>query len=173
MEWNWKEKGTETIFDVAIAFVGGWLVKKGLKSLSPIKTWGKNVLSINKTKSNAQESLGLIMAVIRFSKDPMWIMNLKGEFEHGNPAWCELFGFEEEEDAHFMGWMRIVPDEYIETMVNRNKQFIKHPNNFDGEVILMHIHTKEKIVRRCTTHLIYDENKKPIKSIGILEIIKN
>ena len=174
MEWKdgWKDKVSETIVIGVITFIGSWLVKKAKKSITPINEWAKGIKTISKTKNDSHYTLELVKMLLYLSSDPMWVMTIKGEFESGNKAWCELVGFEDDRQALYMGFMRCIPDDHADIIRQRNKDFAEHPVEVEEIITLKHIVTGKEFEVNCITKLIYDENKKPIKLLGKLETIK-
>lgn len=168
---DWKEEVAKTAIGGILIFAASKIYKILKKGLKPAGKWTKNVFNINDTKKDVQYSIELIKVLIHFNSNPMWIMGIDGSLEYANPAWCDLTGFEEEEHAHFMGFMRCVPDRFQDLITRMNTEFIRHPNEVEWEITLMHVGTKVEFTRLCITKLIKDENQKPIKSIGILKLI--
>ncbi len=174
MDWKevWRDKVPEILIGGAATFIGSWFVKKAKHSTGPLNNWFRAFIEINKTKKDATYAVEMFKTLMYFSEKPFYIMTAKGEFEWANPAWCELTGFEDYEEARFMGWMRCIPDEDEDRMRQVNKDFAEHPNNSEGIITLMHIKTLVKFEMRYINKLLKDENKKPFKSLGILQPIK-
>jgi PAS domain-containing protein len=169
---EWKDKGTETILAGVIAFIGSVFLKIAKKNFVPIKTNFKNIGEIGKIKTDSHYNNELIKAFMQLSPNPMYLMDLQGSMETVNTAWCEKTEFRDPEDATGNGWLRAIPDEELEKMKRKNEAFMEHPSNVEGTQIMMGIYSNIPFKAHFKTVLLKDENEKPYKVLGILEIIK-
>ncbi len=168
---EWKEEVAKTAIGGLLIFVGTQLYKIIKKAAKPIRTGFTNIGKIEILLVDSHYGLEQIRALMHVMPYPVYLMDMDGGLEWVNPAWCELVGFNDPDDAYGNGWMRTVPDEGLEQMRQRNEDFVKHPSNSSGEIIMMHIHSKEKFTAKFRNELLYDEHKKPFKSLGILRDI--
>jgi len=169
---EWKEDALKAAVVALLGFIGHAFLKNFKNTISPVRKIFKDINKVDRIEDDGHYASQLLQSVIHIMPYPMYIMDIKGDLEYVNPAWCEVTGFRDPEDAYGMGFMRAIPDADAEMMMRRNEQFIKHPSNFEGVVNLRHIYTGEEFKANCRTELIYSKDKKVIKTIGILDIIK-
>ena len=169
---EWKEDALKATIVALLGFIGHAFLKFFKRSIYPLKKVLKDANKVNGLEVEQHYISQLLQSFIHVMPYPMYIMDIKGDLEYVNPAWCTVTGFRDPEDAYGMGFMRAIPDRHVELMMKRNEQFVKHPSNFEGVVTMQHIYTLDEFTANCRTELIYLKDKKVFKTIGILEIIK-
>lgn len=172
---DWKEKTLYegVILVSAIAFTK-WMLKTFKEGVATLKKKIKDADKIDHIEARIIYNGQYLKAIVHLSESPMYLIDVKsGDLEDVNPAWCELLGFSNEEDAHGMGFMLAIPEEDIDRVLEQNDRFTKHPSNLVGLINFQHIKTKEKIVCLFRNIVLDDVHGKPEKALGILKVISS
>lgn len=169
---DWQEELKKVGIVGISGFLGHIFLKYGKKSIHPIKKIFRNADKVDKVITDSHYNHELIKAIMQLLPSPIYLMDLQGSMECANKAWCDVTEFRDPEDAHGNGWLRAIPDEELDRMRKRNDDFVKHPSNIEGTQMMMGIYSKKPFKVHFKTVLLDDENQKPFKVLGILEIIK-
>jgi len=171
---DWQEELKKVGIVGISGFFGHIFLKYGKKSIHPIRKIFRNAEKVDKIISDSHYLLELTKAILHTSPCPVYMMDTEtGNLEYVNPKWCELTGFRDPDDAYGNGWLRSIPDEGLDSIRKVNDDFTRHPSNSEGEIIMVHIYSKEKFKAKFRNEILFDEHKKPFKSLGILtEIVK-
>lgn len=169
MAWDWSDTFKGLIATV-VGFVGSRSVKKmkpSYRQFIKFLAVAKKTDEIHVTTTVLKASL---LALYNVDKDPIFILNPKGELTYCNPAWVELTGMEANEAKGF-GYSRAIHPDDKERMAKERDDIINHPAPFFGRVKFKHMETGETIVVICRTELIYNGTEL-IETLGRLYILK-
>jgi len=168
---DWKEDTLKAAVVAILGVIGHAFLKFFKKSVLPLVKTYKDIGKFDKIVTDTHYSLELVKAIMHISPQPMYLMDLHGNMEYVNAAWCEKTEFRDPDDATGYGWLRAIPDKELDNMRRKNDDFVKSPSNVEGTQIMMGIYSNKEFTVHFKTVLLDDENKKPFKVLGILEII--
>ena len=139
---DWKEKFTEISFIGVVGFVASWLLKWGKKTIKDYTSGASEIKNLSEVVRRLNEVEEFKLAMMHFNSNPMFIVDDDGSLEYVNPAWCEMTGFKNPDDALGMGYMRAIPERFKDEVIDMNEKAVRHPSTFEGEIIFQHLYDK-------------------------------
>lgn len=168
---DWREKGIEAIYLGVIAFLGSAFVKRFKPSLKGAKRMYGVIDEVDVLKKEVGVLKDLIQKILYTAPDPIFKVNNKGEVIFVNPAWLQMTGVRTEKDAFGFGFMKAIPEDDRDAMVDQSEMLTKHPSAFEGEIRFQHLVTDDIILTICRSEPVF-YNGEHIETIGRLTIIK-
>lgn len=175
MEVDWVIAGVKTGV-IALSGVVATHYRK------PFYNWIKAQIKLNneylKLKSRVDELEGKMFVIdckrkagIHTDKQPTFKVNTKGDLIYVNPAWSELFEYDDPENAYGLRFMDIIhPDDY-ERVKAIHRDTINSPSGFNDPVKFRTRKTKKTINTICVTDLLHDKTGVLIGIMGRLHVL--
>lgn len=168
---EWKEKATDILFVGVSGLVGGWIVKKFWPSVKNAKRMYGLLTELDWLKKEVVVMKERQFKILYTAPDPIFICNPKGEVTFVNPAWLQMTGIRTEKDALGFGFMKAIPEEDRDNLLEESERLVEHPGSYEGIVRFQHIGTTDIVTTMCRSEPYY-YNGEHIETIGRLSILK-
>jgi len=161
-----------SIFEALIIGFLLWAANEIYKKLKPFRKWVTNIVSVSDRVDKMEEKVVVVegrqMALMYCDPKPIFLLNEKNEVKFVNPAWLEMTGMENEKSAMGFGYLRAIPEEDRDTMMEHSETFLKHPGSFAGEVTFRHVKTGAEILCYCRSEIV-NSKERLVETVGILK----
>lgn len=111
------------------------------------------------------------MAFFDSSTAPMFMNDQNNELCYVNSAWLKLTGVTTLDEVRGIGWLKVIPKEDREELLNIYKLNIQNPATFSGKVRFINLQTEKITNCYCQTSLVRNSTGQIVKSIGTIEIL--
>lgn len=150
MEKWWDNEWVKIIGGGALLPLIHWLLKPLRKLAALFRKKFNDSEKIDAIEKRVVYVDDYLLSLVRVLPFPIYVLNIEtGYVVDANSEYCELLGFTDKDDANLT----------------------KHPTNFTGKIMIAHNLTGIETMYRYKNQIIHNGDKKPIKAIGILEII--
>ncbi len=176
---DWIEKGKEAAYLGALALFGTWVTKKAKpfsKQVVKLSNLSDRVdkleielrATVAKLETRIAVEENMVRAMLDNSKTAAFTMDKDFELNYVNSAWLERLGFTNDEEAFGIGFLKAIPEAYMEKMERQMRNSKEHPGRFSEKVCFKHLKTGEEFWMFCMSTPIYDYKDSVHGTLGFL-----
>jgi PAS domain S-box-containing protein len=171
MKWEWAADTFKALILVAATWAANYARKKFIPFLKAIKRIVKVSDRVDALEVEVSIIESRLRAALHTDPNPAFIVDAKTDLIYANPAWGEMTGFSNIQDAYGKGYLKAIPPEDRDSIERDGERFAEHPSSYEGDVRFRHIKTKQIISTIVRSELVYDKNGELIQTIGRIKIL--
>lgn len=170
MPLDWAADLFKTLIGTAAVFSANWIRKKFKPTMKHLKRISEVSDRVDGLETKVMMIEGRQHALMYIDPRPIFVLNSKNEVKSVNPAWLEMTGMQTEKDALGFGYLRAIPEEDRDMMMEQAETFLEHPGAFSGEVKFKNVKTGTIIITYCRSEIVLNKEL-VVETIGILKQI--